>query len=132
MGNKESNIISKVMKKFLNETMEFVLYHYTLSDRQDTEYWRAYDTTDVLESISSMIEKKLKQEWVNHAETLLNRYNWTSMLVGYNKPYLGKLPKIEKCQIDNYEFYTKQLVENYRYHYQNNMTVKDRLEYINT
>lgn len=131
-GNKESNIISKVMKKFLNETMAFVLYHYTLSDRQDTEYWRAYDTTDVLESISSMIEKKLKQEWVNHAETLLNRYNWTSMLVGYNKPYLGKLPKIEKCQIDNYEFYTKQLVENYRYHYQNNMTVKDRLEYINT
>ena len=131
-GNKESNIVSKVMKKFLNETMEFVLYHYTLSDRQDTEYWRAYDTTDVLESISRMIEKKLKQEWVNHAETLLNRYNWTSMLVGYNKPYLGKLPKIEKCQIDNYEFYTKQLVENYRYHYQNNMTVKDRLEYINT
>ena len=131
-GNKESNIVSKVMKKFLNETMEFVLYHYTLSDRQDTEYWRAYDTTDVLESMSSMIEKKLKQEWINHAETLLNKYNWTSMLVGYNKPYLGKLPKIEECQIDNYEFYTKQLVENYRYHYQNNMTVKDRLEYINT
>ena len=54
------------------------------------------------------------------------------MLIGYNKPYLGKLPKIKECQMKNYEFYTKQLVENYRYHYQNNMTVKDRLEYINT
>ena len=61
-GEKESNIISKVMKKFLNETMEFVLYHYTLSDRQDTDYWRAYKTTDVLETVSTMIEKKLKQE----------------------------------------------------------------------
>ena len=128
---KESNVVSKVMKKFLNETMEFVLYHYTLSDRQDTEYWRAYNTTDVLESVSTMIKKKLEQEWVNHAETLLNGYNWASMLVGYDKPYLGQLPKIEEWEIDNYKFYTKQLVENYRYHYQNNMTVKDRLEYIN-
>ena len=79
-----------------------------------------------------MIEKKLKQEWVNHAETLLNGYNWASMLVGYDKPYLGQLPQIEDWEMDNYEFYTKQLVENYRYHYQNNMTVKDRLEYINS
>ena len=131
-GEKESNIVSKVMKKFLNETMEFVLYHYTLSDRQDTDYWRAYKTTDVLETVSTMIEKKLKQEWVNHAETLLNGYNWASMLVAYDKPYLGQLPKIEEWEMNNYEFYTKQLVENYRYHYKNNMTVKDRLEYINS
>ena len=131
-GEKESNIVSKVMKKFLNETMEFVLYHYTLSDRQDTDYWRAYKTTDVLETVSTMIEKKLKQEWVNHAETLLNGYNWASMLVAYDKPYLGQLPQIEEWEMDNYEFYTKQLVENYRYHYKNNMTVKDRLEYINS
>ena len=48
--------------------MEFVLYHYTLSDRRDTDYWRAYKTTDVLETVSTMIEKKLKQEWVNHFE----------------------------------------------------------------
>ena len=54
------------------------------------------------------------------------------MLIGYDKPYLGQLPKIEEWEMDNYEFYTKQLVENYRYHYQNNMTVKDRLEYINS
>ena len=131
-GERESNIASKVMRKFLNETMEFVLYHYTLSDRQDTDYWRAYKTTDVLETVSTKIEKKLKQEWVNHAETLLNGYNWASMLVGYDKPYLGQLPKIEEWEMDNYEFYTKQLVENYRYHYKNNMTIKNRLEFINT
>ena len=81
--------------------------------------------------MSSMIEKKLKKEWLYHAETNLNGYNWASMLIGYDKPYLGKLPKIEEWEMENYEFYTKQLVENYRYHYQNNMTVKDRLEYIN-
>ena len=37
-----------------------------------------------------MIEKKLRKEWVYHAETNLNGYNWASMLVGYDKPYLGK------------------------------------------
>ena len=130
-SSKGSIILSKVMADFLDETMEYVLGHYTLTDRTDTEYWRAYDTTNILESMSSMIEKKLKKEWLYHAETNLNGYNWASMLIGYDKPYLGKLPKIEEWQIKNYEFYTKQLVENYRYHYQNNMTVKDRLEYIN-
>ena len=54
------------------------------------------------------------------------------MLVGYDKSYLGKLPMIEKWEMENYKFYTKQLVNNYRYHYQNNMTIKNRLEFINT
>ena len=130
-SSKGSIILSKVMADFLDETMEYVLGHYTLTDRTDTEYWRAYDTTNILESMSNMIEKKLKKEWLYHAETNLNGYNWASMLIGYDKPYLGKLPKIEEWEMENYEFYTKQLVENYRYHYQNNMTVKDRLEYIN-
>ena len=35
-------------------------------------------------------------------------------------------------EMENYKFYTKQLVNNYRYHYQNNMTIKTRLEFINT
>ena len=120
------------MADFLDETMEYVLGHYTLTDRIDTEYWRTYDKTNILESMSSMIQKKLKKEWLYHAETNLNGYNWASMLIGYDKPYLGKLPKIEEWEMKNYEFYTKQLVENYKHHYQNNMTVRDRLEYINS
>ena len=127
-----SRVLSTVMERFLEETMEFVLGHYTLSERSDTEYWRAYRNTDILEYMAKMIEKKLEKEWVNHAETNLNGYNWASMLVGYDKPYLGKLPKIEDWQIENYEFYTKQVIENYRYLYSKNVSIEQRLKFIHS
>lgn len=130
-SSKGSEILSKVMGQFLEETKDYVLGHYTLSNRKDTEYWKLYSREDTLESVSKMIEKKLEKEWVNHAETNLNGYNWASMLLGYNKPYLGKLPKIEDWELENYEFYTKQLVKNYQHHYKNNISIKDRLELIN-
>ena len=56
-SSKSSIILSKVMADFLDETMEYVLGHYTLTNRKDTEYWRTYDTTNILESMSNMIEK---------------------------------------------------------------------------
>lgn len=131
-SNKESIIFSKVMKKFLNETMEYVLGHYTLSNRSDTDYWRAYDKTDAVKITSNMIKSKLNNGWVHHGETNLNLYNWASMLVGYDKPYINKLPNLTESQIDNYKFYTQQLISNYNYHYKNNISVKDRLNYINS
>jgi tryptophan halogenase len=129
-SEKSSRILSTVMERFLEETKEFVLGHYTLTDRTDTDYWRAYHNTDILEYMAKMIEKKLEKEWVSHGETNLNGYNWASMLIGYDKPYLGKLPKIEAWQMDNYEFYTKQLVENYRHLYSKNLSIEDRLKLI--
>lgn len=125
-----SRILSTVMERFLEETKEFVLGHYTLSDRTDTEYWKAYQNTDILEYMASMIEKKLEKEWVSHGETNLNGYNWASMLIGYNKPYLGNLPKIDDWQLENYEFYSKQLIENYQYLYSKNVSVENRLKFI--
>jgi len=131
-GNKESIILSKVMKKFLNETMEYVLGHYTLSNRNDTDYWRAYDKTDAVKITSDMIQSKLNNGWVHHGETNLNLYNWASMLVGYDKPYINELPKLTQNQIKEYKFFTSQLISNYNYHYKNNVSVKSRLDYINS
>ena len=131
-GIKESLIFSKVMKKFLNETMEYVLGHYTLSNRNDTEYWRAYDKTNAVKMTSDMIKSKLNNGWVHHGETNLNLYNWASMLVGYDKPYINQLPKLTHNQIKEYEFFTSQLISNYTYHYKNNVSVKSRLDYINS
>ena len=131
-GIKESLIFSKVMKKFLNETMEYVLGHYTLSNRNDTEYWRAYDKNDAVKITSDMIQSKLNNGWVHHGETNLNLYNWASMLVGYDKPYLNQLPNLTQNQIDQYKFYTSQLISNYTYHYKNNISVEDRLKFINS
>ena len=131
-GFKESLIFSKVMKKFLNETMEYVLGHYTLSNRSDTDYWRAYDKTDAVKITSDMIQSKLNNGWVHHGETNLNLYNWASMLVGYDKPYINELPKLTQNQIEEYKFFTNQLISNYTYHYKNNISVKSRLDYINS
>jgi tryptophan halogenase len=127
-----SRILSTVMERFLEETKEFVLGHYTLTERTDTDYWRAYHNTDILDYMAKMIEKKLEKEWVSHGETNLNGYNWASMLIGYDKPYLGKLPKIEDWQMENYEFYTKQLVQNYEYLYRKNISIEQRLRFIHS
>ena len=79
-----------------------------------------------------MIESKLKNGWVHHGETNLNLYNWVSMLVGYDKPYINKLPNLTRSQINDYKFYTQQLISNYNYLYKNNISIKDRLNYINS
>ena len=118
------------MSSFLDDTMLFVEGHYTLSDRDDTEYWRSYNKTNIIERMSAHVEKKLEKEWVHHGETNLNGYNWASMLVGYNKPFVGNIPTITDDEIENYKFYTRQLIENYEWIYKNNMTIKQRLEQI--
>ena len=123
-----SEILSKIMGGFLDETMDFVLAHYTLSDRRDTEYWRSYDREHVVEKTSKMIQSKLQKEWMRTGETNLNGFNWTSMLIGYDKPYLGPLPSLKEWQVKNYEFYTQQLVANYEHLYANNVTIRDFLE----
>jgi tryptophan halogenase len=126
-----SKIFSKAMSNFLEETKDFVEAHYTLSDRTDTDYWLSYDRDNVVEKISNIVENKLKREWLLHADTTLNGFNWASMLVGFNKPYLGKLPKISDNQLDNYEFYTNQLIQNYEWIYTKNQTVEQKLKLIN-
>jgi hypothetical protein len=119
------------MADFLEETKEFVKAHYTLSDRRDTDYWLSYDRTDVIDHVSNMIEHRLKREWLEPSDTNLNIFNWVSMLVGFNKPYVGKLPKITDDQLSNYEFYTNQLIKNYEWIYRKNQSVEQKLKNIN-
>ena len=103
-----------------------------IRDRNDTEYWRAYDKTDSVKITSDVIKSKMKKSWLHHGETNLNLYNWASMLVGYDKPYVNNLPTITQKQIDDYKFYTQQLIDNYTYHHKENISVKDWLNYINS
>lgn len=125
-----SRAMSIVMDKYISSTMDFISAHYTLSDRRDTDYWRAYDRTNALEEVCESIKNQLKRGWAKRNEVVLNAYNWTSMLVGYNKPYLESLPTFTSQQLDNYQFYTKQLIDNYRHIYKNNISIKDRLNQI--
>jgi len=129
-NHESSKILSTVIQQFLDQTKEFVLGHYTLSDRRDTDYWRSYDRSNAVEHISKIIEQKFKKGYVAQHEAVFNAYNWTSMLLGYKKPYIGKLPDIKEWQLENYEFYTKQLVENYKYLYGKNISIEQRLKTI--
>lgn len=129
-SNKSSKVLSTLLSNFLEETKEFVLGHYTLSERTDTDYWRSYQQLDVLEHISNTVEHKLSKEWLCHGETNLNGFNWASLLIGYEKPYIGKLPKIDNWQLENYEFYTNQLIQNYKFLYNNNMSIEEKLKQI--
>ena len=123
-----SRAMSVMMDKYIGTTMDFISAHYILSDRRDTDYWRAYDRTNGLEKVCADIEQQLKRGWARRDEVVLNAYNWTSMLIGFNKPYLGKLPDLTQQQIEDYGFYTRQLIDNYQHHYKNNISIKDRLQ----
>jgi len=125
-----SRVMSKMMDQYIGSTMEFVSAHYTLSDRRDTDYWRAYNREGALEKVCADIEQQLKRGWSQREEVVLNAYNWTSMLIGFDKPYLGKLPALSQKEINNYEFYTQQLINNYQHIYKNNVSIKEKLQQI--
>ncbi|CAB4128867.1 Flavin-dependent halogenase [uncultured Caudovirales phage] len=125
-----SRAMSTMMDRYIASTMDFISAHYILSDRRDTDYWCAYNRKDGLEKVCADIEQQLKRGWARRDEVVLNAYNWTSMLVGFDKPYLGKLPNLTNKQISDYEFYTKQLIENYQHIYKNNISIKDKLQQI--
>ena len=116
-----SRAMSTMMDKYIGSTMDFISAHYTLSDRRDTDYWCAYNRVDGLEKVCADIEQQLKRGWARKEEVVLNAYNWTSMLVGFEKPYLGPLPALTDKQVANYEFYTQQLIANYQHIYKNNI-----------
>jgi len=126
-----SRVLSTVVKRFLDETKEFVLAHYSLSDRRDTDYWCAYDRHGAVQSTAHWIEKKLQQGWLGPGETHFNGYNWASMLVAYDKPYLGQLPDISAWQLEDYEHGTRRFVEQYQHIFRNNVPIAERLQQIN-
>jgi tryptophan halogenase len=127
---KTSSIHDRIMKRFIDHTKKFVLYHYRLSERIDTPYWRSVgnDPTAVQE-VSDYIDILASSKWVGKGDTLLNQWNWVSMLLGFNKKYTNKLKS--DVDIDDYLLYNKTLI----YHYQSlvgqNIPILDLLNKIN-
>jgi hypothetical protein len=130
--NKTTRIHDRVMRKFIEHTKRFVRMHYALSDRCDTQYWRIMGRgKDAVSDTCDYIDILSRGTWVNKGETLLNQWNWTSMLLGYNKRYINDLPEISNQQIDNYHHYTKLLIDNYKHMLRSNMPIGDYLDLIN-
>lgn len=124
-NEKSSRILNKVMCNLLEHTRDFVRYHYELSDRIDSEYWRYVRRPEALQEVCDIIACRVKKD------TLLNGFNWASMLVGYDKPYLNKLPKITDRQLDQYLYYVTMMKQHYEYLVKDNLTIEQRLKNIN-
>ncbi len=62
------------MNRFLNHTKEFVKYHYILSERRDSEWWRYW--TEQENNIQDFFERSLNNKrYCKQNDTLLNHYN---------------------------------------------------------
>lgn len=130
---KLSQIHSTRVRQFIDHIKKFVHFHYRLSERTDTPYWKSFnnDPTAVKE-LSDYIDILHKMKWVNHGETSLNQFNWVSMLLGFEKQYANKLSKIDDIEMENYLHYTEMLVANYKHLTNNNLTVEEVLQHIHS
>ena len=123
---------NRVMRKFIEHTRRFVYMHYALSERDDTQYWRdVANKPSAVQDVCDYIDILSTGTWVNKGETLLNQWNWTSMLLGYDKQYTNELPDITSEQMENYQHYTDLLIQNYKHISRNNITMSDYLDQIN-
>lgn len=123
---------NRVMRKFIEHTRRFVHMHYALSERDDTQYWRdVANKPSAVQDVCDYIDILSTGTWVNKGETLLNQWNWTSMLLGYDKQYTNELPDITSEQMENYQHYTDLLIQNYKHISRNNITMSDYLDQIN-
>jgi hypothetical protein len=129
--SRSSKVLSSVMAKFLNNTKDFIKYHYQLSERTE-EYWMQYKNSSAIAEVCNTIDERLKMSWLNKGETLLNGWNWTSMLVGYDKQYTNSLPDLTPRQLEEYLYFTDMLMSNYKFLTKDNESIQDRLEKIYT
>jgi hypothetical protein len=130
-SEKQTEIHNRFLKNFIKTTKDFVKYHYTLSDRNDTPYWK--EVSNNIEDVDKCcykIEDLFYKKFIN-IDSWLNEFNWTSMLLGYNKKYSKNKRKIEKYKIHNYNLYVKTLKKHYKELTKNNLSVEEFLKKIN-
>jgi hypothetical protein len=129
--DKHSKIHSRIMKQFIDHTKRFVHCHYTISERNDTPYWcEVANKPNAVQELCDYIDVLSKGKWLSKGETLLNQWNWTSMLLGFEKQYLNQLPQIEDSRIEEYLHYTNLLIKNYEFVVGRNISIKDCLNNI--
>ena len=127
-NHQHARVHSRIIKQFIDHTRQFVYYHYALSERNNSDYWRAVGgRPEAVEEVCDYITHLMSGRWCHKGETLLNQFNWTSMLIGYDKPFLGQLPDISDQQLEEYKNYTDLLIQNYRSLVKNNYTIEQWL-----
>ena len=127
-----AKIHNRQMSRFLERTKDFVLYHYELSDRDENEYWRSYKRPDTLERLSDRVQQFLKDiPWAEQGQTLMNGFNWVSMLTSFDVPYLHPLPKITDTDISRYLLYSDMVQSHSEALVKDNIPIRKFLNSIN-
>lgn len=129
-NEKSARMLHTIMSQFLDNTRSFVGYHYQLSERVDSEYWRSQKNADALQEVNDIISSKLRGPMLQKGETALNKFNWTSLLIGFDKPFINDLPNLSEEQIENYLYFCNQAEENYKFVTRNNPSNKSIIDRI--
>ena len=84
-GERPAGAINRSQKKVFDHTAKFVLCHYTLSGRTDTEYWRYYNDLEkkinTLDYVKQKAAEKDVEQW--NSTNLFFPCSWWAMLNGY-------------------------------------------------
>ena len=130
-NEKSSRLLNSIMTKFMDNTKQFVKYHYQLSDRTE-DYWMQYKNENAVSEVNDVISNSLTGPWPLRGETLINKFNWISMLIGYDKPFDNKLRNITDEQLENYLHFSKISQENYKFITRNNLSNEEILRKIHS
>lgn len=124
---------NRQMSRFLERTKDFVLYHYELSDRTENEYWSSYKRADTLTRLSDQVQQFLKDiPWAEQGQTLMNGFNWVSMLTAFDVPYLHALPMLSNEQLKRYIMYSETVRSHSQALVSTNKTIRQFLKEIQT
>ena len=124
--SKSARVLDKVMCNLLEHTKDFVRYHYELSNRTDSDYWLQVRRPEALQEVCDIIDQRVKKE------TLLNGFNWASMLIGYEKSYLNAVSNISSRELEEYIYYVEMMQKHYEFLTKDNISIEQHLHNINS
>jgi len=128
----KSKALSKFMHKMIDHNKRFVYYHYIMSERNDSEYWRAIaQGHNAVQEVSDYADSFRSDRWCEQGETKFNRFNLISMILGFEKTYSNKLEDISVEDIEDYKFFKNMSKKHYEHLIRNNLTVPEYIAKIN-
>ena len=127
----KAKVLSKFMHKIIDHNKRFVYYHYTLSERNDTQYWKDIaQGHKAVQEVSDYADSFKTDRWCEQGETKFNRFNLISMLLGYKKTYANELMDLTVEDAEDYAFFKSMSKDFYTHLIRNNLTVNEYIEKI--
>ena len=96
-SNEKSVILDRHIQRFTRHSKKFVKYHYTLSSRNDCEWWRYWSNQKNLEEYMDYLDHFLVvKRYCSFRETIFNHFNLASMLIASGNQYTRPLNHVFK------------------------------------